>query len=121
MSPIEIFLDAANVLLAVAYLLAAVYVVPRDDEGAYRAALAGVFVGRAPQAAEPGRLYVKRNGDSARHLLTVASGLASMVLGKPEIHRRRRTPPGRLRGGRRGWRGSGRRRRLVAGAELSAC
>jgi glutamyl-tRNA reductase len=62
-----------------------VYVVPRDDAAAYRAALAAVFVGRAPASAEPGRIYVKRNGEAARHLLAVASGLASMVLGEPEI------------------------------------
>ena len=61
------------------------YLVPRDDEAAYRTAVARVFVARAPEAAEHGRLYVKRNGEAARHLLTVASGLASMVLGEPEI------------------------------------
>ena len=62
-----------------------VYVVPRDDEAAYRSTVDQVFVERAPEVAAHGRLYVKRNGEAARHLLTVASGLASMVLGEPEI------------------------------------
>jgi glutamyl-tRNA reductase len=61
------------------------YLVPRDDEAAYRTGLARVFVERAPETAEHGRLYVKRNGEASRHLLSVASGLASMVLGEPEI------------------------------------
>ncbi|HEX6903651.1 MAG TPA: glutamyl-tRNA reductase [Thermoanaerobaculia bacterium] len=62
-----------------------VYVQPRDEEGAYRAALGLVFLERVPEMERPGRLYVKRNGDAARHLLAVASGLESMVLGEPEI------------------------------------
>jgi glutamyl-tRNA reductase len=62
-----------------------IYLQPRDDEGAYRAALEMVFLGRVPEMERPGRLYVKRNGEAARHLLAVASGLESMVLGEPEI------------------------------------
>jgi glutamyl-tRNA reductase len=58
---------------------------PRDEEAAYRAALEVVFLGRAPELERPGRLYVKRNGEAARHLLAVASGLESMVLGEPEV------------------------------------
>ncbi len=44
-----------------------------------------VFLNRVPDLERPGRLYVKRNGEAARHLLGVASGLESMVLGEPEI------------------------------------
>ena len=62
-----------------------VYLQPRDEEAAYRAALELVFLKRAPELERPGRLYVKRNGEAARHLLAVASGLESMVLGEPEI------------------------------------
>jgi glutamyl-tRNA reductase len=62
-----------------------VYVQPRDEDEAYRAALDLVFLQRVPELERPGRLYVKRNGDAARHLLAVASGLESMVLGEPEI------------------------------------
>jgi glutamyl-tRNA reductase len=58
---------------------------PRDEEEAYRAALELVFLGRVPDLERPGMLYVKRHGDAARHLLAVASGLESMVLGEPEI------------------------------------
>ncbi len=73
-----------------AYLLSTcnrteVLVQPRDEDGAYRAALDLVFLARAPELERPGRLYVKRDGDAARHLLAVASGLESMVLGEPEI------------------------------------
>jgi len=57
----------------------------RDEEAAYRAALELVFLKRAPVLERPGRLYVKRNGEAAKHLLAVASGLESMVLGEPEI------------------------------------
>jgi len=62
-----------------------IYIQPRDDEAAYRAALELVFLRRVPEMERPGRLYVKRNGEVARHLLGVASGLESMVLGEPEI------------------------------------
>ncbi len=62
-----------------------VYVQPRDDEGAYRAALDMVFLSKVQEMERPGRLYVLRNGEAARHLMGVASGLESMVLGEPEI------------------------------------
>jgi len=62
-----------------------VYLQPRDEEGAYNAVLNMVFLHRVPELERPGRLYVKRNGEAARHLLGVASGLESMVLGEPEI------------------------------------
>jgi glutamyl-tRNA reductase len=62
-----------------------VYLQPRDEEGAYHAILDLVFLHRVPELERPGRLYVKRNGEAARHLLGVASGLESMVLGEPEI------------------------------------
>src|SRR5215470_5283835 len=58
---------------------------PRDEDEAYRTALELVFLKRVPDLEKPGRLYVKRNGEAARHLLAVASGLESMVLGEPEI------------------------------------
>ena len=58
---------------------------PRDEDAAYRAALELVFLKRVPDLERPGRIYVKRNGEAARHLLSVASGLESMVLGEPEI------------------------------------
>jgi glutamyl-tRNA reductase len=58
---------------------------PREEEEAYRAALELVFLGRAAELERPGLLYVKRNDGAARHLLAVASGLESMVLGEPEI------------------------------------
>jgi len=58
---------------------------PRDEEEAYRAALDLVFLARAPEVERPGLLYVKRNQGAARHLLSVACGLESMVLGEPEI------------------------------------
>ncbi|HBL28288.1 MAG TPA: glutamyl-tRNA reductase [Acidobacteria bacterium] len=62
-----------------------VYVQPRDEDDAYRSVLDLVFLHRATELEKPGRLYVKRNGEAARHLLGVASGLESMVLGEPEI------------------------------------
>jgi glutamyl-tRNA reductase len=62
-----------------------IYLQPRDEDGAYRAALELIFLAREPELERPGRLYVKRAGEAARHLLAVASGLESMVLGEPEI------------------------------------
>jgi len=63
-----------------------VYVYPREGQDAYRAVLELAFTSRAPEIADEGRLYVKRGRESARHLMAVASGLESMVLGEPEIH-----------------------------------
>ena len=62
-----------------------VYLCPRDEETAYRECLDLVFRRRAPELDEPGRLYVHRGRAAAEHLLAVASGLESMVLGEPEI------------------------------------
>lgn len=62
-----------------------IYVRPREEEEAYRAALELTFLRRVQEMEKPGRLYVKRNDEAARHLLGVASGLESMVLGEPEI------------------------------------
>src|SRR5436305_15350262 len=80
----------ARTEVAAAFLLSTcnrteVYLQPRDEEGAYHAILDMVFLHRVPELERPGRLYVKRNGEAARHLLGVASGLESMVLGEPEI------------------------------------
>ena len=61
------------------------YLQPRDEDRAYQDALELVFLAREPELERPGRLYVKRNGEAARHLLAVAGGLESMVLGEPEI------------------------------------
>jgi glutamyl-tRNA reductase len=63
-----------------------VYVYPRDDEAAYHAVVELAFTSRTPEIAEQGRLYVKRGQEAAHHLMAVASGLESMVLGEPEIH-----------------------------------
>jgi len=63
-----------------------VYVYPREGQDAYRAVVELAFTSRAPELADEGRLYVKRGQESARHLMAVASGLESMVLGEPEIH-----------------------------------
>jgi glutamyl-tRNA reductase len=76
--------------VAEAYLLSTcnrteVYLQPRDEDEAYRTVLDLIFLKKSPELERPGRLYVKRNGEAARHLLAVASGLESMVLGEPEI------------------------------------
>lgn len=62
-----------------------VYAQPRDDEAAYRGVVDLAFAGRAPEIADQGRLYVKRGRDAAHHLMAVAAGLESMVLGEPEV------------------------------------
>jgi glutamyl-tRNA reductase len=80
----------ARPAIAEAFLLSTcnrteIYVQPREEDEAYRAALELTFLKRVAEMEKPGRLYVKRNGEAARHLLEVASGLESMVLGEPEI------------------------------------
>lgn len=62
-----------------------IYALPRDEEPAYRLVRERGFVARAPELDSAGRLYVKRGNEAARHLLRVAAGLESMVLGEPEI------------------------------------
>jgi len=62
-----------------------VYVQAADEDEAYEAARELVFLRRDGEFERPGRLYVQRNAEAAHHLLAVASGLESMVLGEPEI------------------------------------
>lgn len=62
-----------------------VYVQAADEDDAYETARELVFLRRAAELERPGRLYVQRNAEAAHHLLAVASGLESMVLGEPEI------------------------------------
>ncbi len=61
------------------------YLRPHREEQAYRNGLEIAFLERAPEIEREGRFYVKHGGEVARHLLEVASGLQSMVLGEPEI------------------------------------
>ena len=62
-----------------------IYLRHRNEQDAFQRGLTNVFLGRAPEIKEAGRVYVKRGADAARHLLAVACGLESMVLGEPEI------------------------------------
>jgi glutamyl-tRNA reductase len=62
-----------------------IYLRHRHEEDAFKRGLSTVFIGRAPEIKEEGRFYVKRGQEAARHLLAVACGLESMVLGEPEI------------------------------------
>jgi glutamyl-tRNA reductase len=62
-----------------------IYLRHRHEQDAFQRGLATVFLGRAPEIKEEGRFYVKRGDEAARHLLAVACGLESMVLGEPEI------------------------------------
>ena len=57
------------------------YLCPVDETAAYRTGLEMTFLGRIPEIEEEGRVKVRRDLEAARHLLEVASGLQSMVLG----------------------------------------
>lgn len=61
------------------------YLRPQDEASAYRTGLEKTFLTRVPEIEEEGRFYVKRDHQAAHHLMEVASGLQSMVLGEPEI------------------------------------
>jgi glutamyl-tRNA reductase len=54
-------------------------------EGTFRAALELGFTARAPEVERDGRFWVRRDGEAAHHLLAVAAGLESAVLGEPEV------------------------------------
>jgi len=56
-----------------------------EGEGAFRAAMELVFTARAPEVERDGRFWVLRDAEAARHLLAVAAGLESAVLGEPEV------------------------------------
>lgn len=62
-----------------------VYVTPHDEAPAFRAALELGLLARASEIEDEGRFYVKRGLDAARHILAVAAGIESMVLGEAEI------------------------------------
>jgi glutamyl-tRNA reductase len=62
-----------------------IYLQAIDEDAAFAAARDLTFLRRDSEFERPGRLYVRRTGEAARHLLAVASGLESMVLGEPEI------------------------------------
>jgi glutamyl-tRNA reductase len=62
-----------------------IYLRPENEDTAFQLALDLVFLAKAPEISEEGRFYVKRGEEAARHLLSVAAGLESMVLGEPEI------------------------------------
>ena len=61
------------------------YVRPYDDRRALRTALDLTFGRHREQIESEGRFFVLRDHEASRHLLCVAAGLESMVLGEPEI------------------------------------
>jgi glutamyl-tRNA reductase len=75
--------------IAEAYLLSTcnrteLYLVAREHHRAFSTALE-LFARRAPEVADEGRFFVLHDREAARRLLSVATGLESMVLGEPEI------------------------------------
>jgi len=56
-----------------------------EEKTALQTALGTVFAPRAPELVEEGRYYVCHGEEAVHHLLSVASGTESMVLGEPEI------------------------------------
>ncbi|HVR30092.1 MAG TPA: glutamyl-tRNA reductase [Thermoanaerobaculia bacterium] len=62
-----------------------VYLRHNLEQDAFQRGLGTVFLGRAPEIKDEGRFYVSRGDQTARHLLAVACGLESMILGEPEI------------------------------------
>ena len=62
-----------------------IYLRALDVDEAFELALELVFVSRAPEIKDEGRFYTKHGDEATRHLLSVAAGLESMVLGEPEI------------------------------------
>lgn len=61
------------------------YVHATDPGAAFRLAFDRAFLDQAPEVGDEGRFYVKHDSEAARHLIQVACGLESMVLGEPEI------------------------------------
>lgn len=61
------------------------YMRAQDPGAAFRCAFETAFLSRAPEVGDEGRFYVKHDIEAARHLMHVACGLESMVLGEPEI------------------------------------
>lgn len=77
--------ETAEALLLTTCNRTELYLLPDREPEAYRRGLELVFVERAPEIESEGRFYVKRAREASRHLLEVAAGLRSMVLGEPEI------------------------------------
>lgn len=62
-----------------------IYVRAESRDGAYRTVFDLTLGRRAPEIERQGRFYVHHDDAAQRHLLAVAAGLESMVLGEPEI------------------------------------